>query len=126
MRHSSRKRPARHLECYERVTFDKAYVRGGPGEPNAAIIAPGHPLLAALIDLVSESYASVLNEGTVLIADDANFTSPRLLAIVERSADRLEERHARREGLQTIAESEAAGTNPGAQAMQRIREMTGA
>lgn len=73
------------LERYERVTFDKAHARGGPGQPAAALIAPGHPLLEALIDMVGEAHAAVLKQGTVLVAADGALSGPRLLAMLEHS-----------------------------------------
>jgi hypothetical protein len=41
------------LPRYERVTFDKNLVRP-EGKPKADLLAPGHPLLDAVTDLIIE------------------------------------------------------------------------
>jgi hypothetical protein len=55
------------LDRYERVTFDKDHVAAEGDRPRAELIAPGHPLLAALIDTVLEQYGPTLAAGTTLI-----------------------------------------------------------
>mgnify|MGYP001340743888 FL=1 len=57
------------LPRYARVCFDKAHV---PGQPQAALLAPGHPLLDATVDLVLERHREALRRGAVLVdeADD--------------------------------------------------------
>lgn len=52
------------LERYERITFDKAYISG---PPPASLIAPGHPLLDATVDLVLERFGSVMKQGALLV-----------------------------------------------------------
>ena len=70
------------LQRYERVCFDKLYCIG---QVPAALIAPGHPLLEATIDLVRERNTDVLKRGAVFI-DDADYgTEPRLLFYIEDS-----------------------------------------
>lgn len=72
------------LSRYERVCFDKAYCNV-QGQIPAALIAPGHPLLEATIDLVRERNMDVLKRGAVFI-DDVDFnTEARLLFYVENS-----------------------------------------
>jgi SNF2 family DNA or RNA helicase len=66
------------LRSYERVTFHKDQTRLD-GKPPAALIAPGHPLLDSLIDLVLESNRDLLRQGTVLIDPHNRTNSPRLL-----------------------------------------------
>jgi superfamily II DNA or RNA helicase len=66
------------LKSYERITFHKDQVRLD-GYPPAALIAPGHPLLDSLIDLVLESNRNLLREGTVLIDPHDRTDTPRLL-----------------------------------------------
>jgi hypothetical protein len=56
-----------------------------PGQPQAALIAPGHPLLEATIDLVRERNADVLKRGAVFIDDSDYGTDARLLFYVEDS-----------------------------------------
>jgi len=72
------------LQRYERVCFDKSFCNIH-GQPQAALIAPGHPLLEATIDLIRERNADVLKRGAVFI-DDSDFGSEaRLLFYVEDS-----------------------------------------
>ena len=72
------------LQRYERICFDKPYCNI-QGHASAALIAPGHPLLEAIIDLVHERNMHVLKHGTVFI-DEADFdTEARLLFYVESS-----------------------------------------
>ena len=53
---------------YERITFEKALV-APHGQPRAAFVCPGHPLLDAVTDLILERYRHLLKNGTVLIDD---------------------------------------------------------
>jgi superfamily II DNA or RNA helicase len=69
------------LHKYERVTFDRELVRPTSG-PRADLLAPGHPLLDALTDLVIERYGSLLKHGTMLINRHDLSAQPRLLAAV--------------------------------------------
>jgi len=72
------------LQRYERVCFDKTFC-SMPGQVPAELIAPGHPLLDATIDLIRERYADVLKRGAIFI-DDSDFdTETRLLFYVEDS-----------------------------------------
>ncbi|MCC5835090.1 MAG: DUF3883 domain-containing protein [Opitutales bacterium] len=66
------------LRAYERVTFHKDQIRID-GKPAAALIAPGHPLLDSLIDLVMESSRDLLRQGTVLIDPHNRTACPRIL-----------------------------------------------
>tara|TARA_R100001129_G_scaffold135951_3_gene97437 strand:+ start:7221 stop:10736 length:3516 start_codon:yes stop_codon:yes gene_type:complete len=71
------------LERYERIAFDKANVRGAEeGDTNAAFMAPGHPLLAALTGMMHESLSGALSAGAVLVSDDDRYDSPQLLAML--------------------------------------------
>ena len=70
------------LSRYERICFDKPYCNV-QGLAPAALIAPGHPLLEATIDLVRERNTDVLKRGAIFI-DDADFgTDARLLFYIE-------------------------------------------
>jgi superfamily II DNA or RNA helicase len=71
------------LERYARVCFDKAHMRSLDGQPNAALIAPGHPLLDAVVDLTIEHYETALREGTVFVAEADAGEEPRLLVMAE-------------------------------------------
>lgn len=72
------------LSRYERVCFDKLH-RNIQGLAPAALIAPGHPLLEAVIDLVRERNVDVLKRGAVFIDDNDFGTEARLLFYVEDS-----------------------------------------
>jgi len=72
------------LHRYERVCFDKSYCNV-QGLVPAALIAPGHPLLEAVIDLIRERNIDVLKRGTVFIDDSDYCVDPRLLFYVEDS-----------------------------------------
>ena len=70
------------LERYERITFDRAY-RYLNGRPNAAFIAPGHPLLDATIDVILERYRNLLRQGAILIDPESTAAEPRVLYLLE-------------------------------------------
>lgn len=72
------------LTSYERVTFDKDRVRV-PGAPPAELVAPGHPLLAATIDLVLERHAGLFTQGTVLVDDADEGDDARVLVMLEHT-----------------------------------------
>ena len=69
---------------YERITFDKDLV-SVPGKPLAELVAPGHPLLAAVIDLTLERHRNLLRQGTILVDDRDNGTTPRVLVMLEHA-----------------------------------------
>lgn len=71
------------LERYSRVCFDKSHIRSGDGQPNAALIAPGHPLLDAVVDLTIEHYDAALKQGAVLVSEADQGEEPRLLVMAE-------------------------------------------
>lgn len=72
------------LHRYERVCFDKIYCNV-LGEIPATLIAPGHPLLEATIDLIRERNADVLKRGAIFIDDNDFDTDVRLLFYIEDS-----------------------------------------
>lgn len=67
---------------YVRICFDKAdrYVEG---KPEAAFIAPGHPLLDAVADTLLDRYRELLKRGCVLIDDSDEEREPRVMFSVE-------------------------------------------
>ena len=69
------------LTKYERVTFDKELTRPG-GKPKADLLAPGHPLLDAVTDLIIERYGTLLKQGTMLADRHDPAETPRLLVAV--------------------------------------------
>ncbi|MBN2490021.1 MAG: DUF3883 domain-containing protein [Planctomycetes bacterium] len=84
------------LPRYERVVFEKGLV-APPGEPLAAFLCPGHPLLDAVIDLTLERHRDLLRRGAVLVDERDPGTRPRVLfylehAILDASLTRAGER----------------------------------
>jgi len=77
-------RGAAVLNRYERITFEKDYINV-PGQPTAAFICPGHPLLDALLDLTLERYRSLLRQGALLVDPDDPGTAPRALFYLEHA-----------------------------------------
>ncbi len=72
------------LKAYERVTFHKGAMRLD-GKPPAALLAPGHPLLDATVDIVLEKYRDYLRQGAVLVDPLDEGTQPRVLLYLEHS-----------------------------------------
>ena len=72
------------LHRYERVVFDKALI-APPIAPRAAFLAPGHPLLSSVIDLVLEQNHQLLKRGTTLVDETDPGTSPRVLFYLTHS-----------------------------------------
>ena len=72
------------LNRYERICFDKKYCTM-QGLPQAELICPGHPLLAAIIDLIREKSIDVMKRGSVLIDDSEYSTEAKLLFYIESS-----------------------------------------
>jgi superfamily II DNA or RNA helicase len=85
------------LPRYERIAFEKNLV-ALQGQPLAAFLCPGHPLLDSTIDLTLERHRDLLRRGTVLVDERDWGTSPRVLfylehAIQDASVTRSGDRH---------------------------------
>ena len=72
------------LPRYERVAFEKTLV-APQGQPLAAFVCPGHPLLNAVIDISLERYRDLLRRGAVLVDERDPGTSPRVLFFLEHA-----------------------------------------
>jgi hypothetical protein len=72
------------LPRYERIAFDKPLV-APPGQPLAAFICPGHPLLNSVIDLTLERHRDLLKRGTVLVDERDPGLRPRMLFYLEHA-----------------------------------------
>ncbi len=70
------------LDRYARVTFEKALIAG---QPQAELLAPGHPLLDAVVDVVLERFQPLLAQGGVLVDDADESETPRLLLYLEHA-----------------------------------------
>ncbi len=72
------------LSKYERITFERKYVNVS-GEAKADLVAPGHPLLDSVVDLMIEQNSSTLKHGAVLIDTEDQGETPRLLVAMTQS-----------------------------------------
>ena len=70
------------LSRYERIVFEKSLVML-QGQPLAAFVCPGHPLLDAVIDLTLDRHRDLLKRGTILVNDRDEGTKPHLLFYLE-------------------------------------------
>jgi SNF2 family DNA or RNA helicase len=72
------------LPRYERIAFEKSLV-APPGQPLAAFVCPGHPLLDSVIDLTLERHRDLLKRGAVLVDERDAGTLPRVLFTIEHT-----------------------------------------
>ncbi len=72
------------LARYERAVFEKSLI-APQGQPLAAFICPGHPLLDATLDLTLERHRDLLRRGTVLVDESDAGEKPRLLLYLEHA-----------------------------------------
>ena len=75
------------LRKYERVCFEKQYVRliERVGAPMASLLHPGHPLMQSVTDLVLEQHRNTLKQGAVLIDPHDMGLIPRVTFIIDHS-----------------------------------------
>ncbi len=84
------------LPRYERIVFEKPLI-APQGQPLAAFVCPGHPLLDAVLDLTLERHRDLLRRGAVLVDERDPGDSPRVVfyldhAIQDASLTRTGER----------------------------------
>jgi len=72
------------LSRYERIAFEKDLI-APQGQPLAAFVCPGHPLLDAALDLTLERHRDLLKRGTVLVDERDPGMSPRVLFTLEHA-----------------------------------------
>ncbi|MFG0316954.1 MAG: helicase-related protein [Planctomycetota bacterium JB042] len=72
------------LSRYERVAFEKDLI-APPGQPLAAFVCPGHPLLDAALDLTLERHRDLLKRGAVLVDERDHGTAVRVLFTLEHT-----------------------------------------
>ena len=72
------------LHRYERVAFEKSLI-APQGQPMAAFLCPGHPLLDATIDLTLERNRDLMRRGAVLVDERDPGIRPRVLFYLEHS-----------------------------------------
>lgn len=75
------------LRKYERVCFEKQYVRllDRVVLPMASLIHPAHPLMQSVTDLVLEQHRNKLKQGTVLIDPNDMGLIPKVTVIIDHS-----------------------------------------
>lgn len=75
------------LRRYERVCFEKQYVRltDRVGAAMASPIHPGHPLMQAITDLVLEQHRNKLKQGAVLVDPNDMGLIPKVTFIIDHS-----------------------------------------
>ncbi|MHB1752167.1 MAG: helicase-related protein [Acidiferrobacter sp.] len=75
------------LRRYERVCFEKQYVRltDRVGAVMASLIHPAHPLMQSVIDLVLEQHRPTLKQGTVLVDPTDTGLTVKALFIIDHS-----------------------------------------
>ena len=67
---------------YKRICFDKRYLHVA-GKPDAEYLCSGHPVFDAVVQLVLERDRSLLEQGTILVDEGDEQTTPRLLVYLE-------------------------------------------
>ena len=72
------------LPRYERIAFEKSLV-APQGQPLAAFVCPGHPLLDSVIDLTLERQRDLLKRGAVLVDENDVGNRPRVLFYLEHA-----------------------------------------
>jgi hypothetical protein len=72
------------LPRYERIAFEKSLVTQ-QGQPLAAFVCPGHPLLDSVIDLTLERHRDLLKRGAVLVDERDTSTQPRVTFYLEHA-----------------------------------------
>jgi SNF2 family DNA or RNA helicase len=75
------------LRRYERVCFEKQYVRLADrvGAPMASLLHPGHPLMQSVTDLVLEIHRNKLKQGAVLVDPSDMGLTPKVMFIIDHS-----------------------------------------
>ena len=101
--------------AYERATFDRELVKVA-GLPDADLLAPGHPLMDALVDVTCERFGSLLREGAVLVDPSDPSPEPWVLVYLEHAiADGRTDSH----GIQQVVSRRFAFIGLGADGSSR-------
>ena len=72
------------LPRYEHIAFEKSLI-AQQGQPMAAFVCPGHPLLDAVIDLTLERNLDLLKRGAVLVDERDAGTQPHVVFYMEHA-----------------------------------------
>ncbi len=79
------------LRRYERIAFEKDALTV-EGQPAAALLSPGHPLLGAVLDITLERGQDLLKRGAVLVDERDPGDAPRVVFALQhgiRDADKV-------------------------------------
>jgi superfamily II DNA or RNA helicase len=71
------------VNTYSRITFDRGYVRVEGHAADASLMHPGHPLLAAMLSLVSDRHNDALRHGAVLVDRNDVAITPFVVCLME-------------------------------------------
>jgi len=71
------------VNAYQRITFDRGHVRVEGHAANAALMYPGHPLLAAMLSLVADRHGDTLRHGAVLVDRHDPAVGPHVVCLLE-------------------------------------------
>ena len=82
-----RRNAAPVLRRYERVCFEKQFVRltDRVGAPMASLLHPGHPLMQSVTDMVLETHRNKLKQGAVLMDPNDMGLTPKVMFIIDHS-----------------------------------------
>jgi superfamily II DNA or RNA helicase len=72
------------LARYERIAFEKDLI-SVQGQPLAAFVCPGHPLLDAVLELTMDRHRDLLKRGAILVDESDTSTTPRVLFFLEHT-----------------------------------------
>lgn len=70
---------------YERICFEKEYIRMGQNVPRADFVHPGHPLMQTLTEKVIREHSGLIKAGAVLVAPYDDMTEPYLVVMVQHT-----------------------------------------
>ncbi|MEY2863676.1 MAG: hypothetical protein RLY58_1383 [Pseudomonadota bacterium] len=70
------------LKKYERICFEKQYVRQY-GKPMADLIHPTHPLMFATTDIILQAHRGKLKQGAVLVDPNDDGIEPKILFMID-------------------------------------------
>ena len=74
------------LRRYDRVCFDKQYIRlKNKTAAMAELLHPGHPLMLSLTDIILEKYRKLLKQGSVLINPNDMGIEPTVILIIDHA-----------------------------------------
>ncbi|MDJ0357674.1 helicase-related protein [Paenarthrobacter sp. PH39-S1] len=71
------------VNAYHRVAFDPQYVRVAGNAHVATLLHPGHPLMAATMDVITDHYRDALRRGAILVDRAALATTPYVVCLLE-------------------------------------------